>query len=238
MDDSGKSLFAKMLYDKLVDENIITQLVSEPYSIKQSKAPEIFQKEFESISNIRELIVNLIKNTRGIRNETKDILFRLDRTILYKYMSMIEKSHSVSNIEEESILFISDRSFISNIVYQSTFTKDTVYELMKINIEMIQQFNISTNIVFYMRRDNDNRLEQETNTMSENIKTNYYQLNKKYERLLGDEYIKVFSSGKCEGDDIQPFNNSKIYTINNNNRDKEEILNEIYRIVKKEILLI
>lgn len=194
LDESGKSIFSKMLYDLLKKEHSdFCYLISEPHS-------SIPIKEYIKI-NTREAIRDHIKFNPNLSNEFKDILYVLDREILYQYLK-----DSNSDLHEK--LFISDRSFISNIAYQSTFTSQSMDDIISTNIKLIQKYQIPTDVIFYIERDNEfkNIKLKEEDVLTKDILHNFKQIKNTYNHLLKEKRLL----------DYDIFKDTKIYHIKNN----------------------
>ena len=206
-DRSGKSHFSEKLFNaKYLKTKTI--LLSEPYSNKNS---------FHI--NSRDIINKYIKHTEGISEELRNILYILDRTVLYQAIENLSKC-------SESIVYISDRSFISNVAIQSANGVDDIENLLQTNIDLIKEYNIPTNIIFYMNRDNEMNSLKETNddTLTDMLIEYKYKIKANYEWLLRDKNLLNYPT----------FKDTKIFIIDNN-KDEQTILDELINLTRENI---
>jgi thymidylate kinase len=155
-----------MIYKILKDTypNIIVLYIAEPTNDKDMLK-----------SKSRTLIKNKIKYDDSISEDTRNELFLIEREILY---SKIKELYS-NNFD---YVIISDRSFISNVCIQSAIGIDTFDNLLNKNIQLLKDYNIPTEIVFYMNRkksildlerSNDDVLKDSLLNHRVKIKSNY-----------------------------------------------------------------
>ena len=188
-DKSGKTTLSYLLY-----EYMIKKYKGRP--IYYSSEPINDKNSIQDSS--RKIIRDMIKYNKNISEETRNCLFFLDREILYNTMNKFKFPY----------IFISDRSFLSNLCIQNAFEVNTFENLFHQNIDLIKRYNIPTNVIFYIKRDKSLYDLENSNddVLKKNLLHHRKKINEMYEKLLGKKELL--------NHDI--FINTKIFTINNN----------------------